>query len=46
MKSDNLPYIVYADMETLTKKGGNFKNNQEKFSTTTKGKHVPCRYSM
>ena len=33
-KSDKMPYIVYAHIESLIKKIGGFTNNQENFSIT------------
>ena len=41
MKLDKIPYIIYADIESLIKKVGNCKNNQEKSSKTKVGKHNP-----
>ena len=46
MKSDEIPYIVCADIESLIKKIDNCKDNPNKSSTTKTGKHIPCRYSM
>ena len=46
MKSDKMPYIVYADIESLIKKIGGCANNPEKSSTTKIGEHIPCGYSM
>ena len=46
MKSDKMPCIIYADIESLiVKKDGCF-NNPEISSTTKLGEHVPCGYSM
>ena len=41
MKLDKMPYIIYADIESLIQKVGNCKNNQEKSSKTKVGKHNP-----
>ena len=46
MKSDNMPYIIYDYIETLTKKIDGFTNNLENSSTIRIGEHIPCRYSM
>ena len=34
MKSDKMPYIIYADIETLSKKIDGCANNPEKSSTS------------
>ena len=36
-----MPYIVYADIETLIKKIDGRANNQEKSSTAKIGEHIP-----
>ena len=41
-----MPYIIYADLESLIKKVERCANNPEKSSTTKIGEHIPCRYSM
>ena len=46
MKSDNMPYIIYADIESLIKKVHACANNSENSSTTKIGQHIPCGYSM
>ena len=46
MKSDKAPRIIYADLESLMKKGNNCKNISKKSSTTKIGEHIPCGYSM
>ena len=46
MKSDNAPCKIYAELESLFKNIGSFKNIPEKSSTTEKGEHFPCGYSM
>ena len=38
--------IIYADIESLIKKIDGWANNPEKSSTTIKGEHIPCGYSM
>ena len=45
MKSDKMPYIIYADLESLIKKIDGCANNPEKPSTTKIGKHILCEYS-
>ena len=46
MKSDKMPYIIYADIESLIRKIDGCVNNPEKSSTPKIGEHIPCRYSM
>ena len=41
-----MPYIIYADIESLIKNIDGFANNQEKPSTTKIGDHFTCRYSI
>ena len=46
MKSCNISYIIYADIESLIKKIDECENNPENFLTTKTGEHIPCGYSM
>ena len=46
MKSDKMPYIIYADIGFLIKKIYGCANNPENVSTTKIGKRTSCRYSM
>ena len=46
MKSDKMPYIIYADIESLIRKIDAFTDNPEKSSITNIGEHIPCGYSM
>ena len=46
MKSDKMPYIIYADLESLIEKIDGCANNPEKPLTTKIGEHIPCGYSM
>ena len=46
MKSDKMPYIIYADIESLFRKTEGCANNPENSWTTKTGEHVPCGYSM
>ena len=46
MKQDTMPYIIYADTESLIKKISECANNPDKSSPTKLGEHIPCRYSM
>ena len=46
MKSDKMPYIIYAGIESLIKKIDGCANNPEKYSTTKIGEHISCGYSM
>ena len=41
-----MTYIIYADFESLIKKGDGCANYPEKYSTTKIGQHLPCGYSM
>ena len=40
MKSDKMPYIIYADIESLVKKLDGCANNPENSSTTKIGEHI------
>ena len=46
MKLDKMPYIIYADMESLIKKINGCANNPENSKTTKIGEHIHCGYSM
>ena len=46
MKSDKMPYIIYADIESLFRNIDRYANNQGKSSTTKISEHIPCGYSM
>ena len=46
VKSDKIPYILYAGIESLVRKTDECANNPENSSTTKIGKHIPCEYSM
>ena len=46
MKSDKMPYIIYADIESLIRKTDGCTNSPENFSTTKIDEHIPCGYSM
>ena len=46
MKSDKMPYIIYADIESLIKKIDGCAANPENPSTTKKAEQVPCGYSL
>ena len=41
-----VPFIIYADMDSLLKKINTCLNNPEKSSTTKITKHVPYGYSF
>ena len=43
MKSDKIPYIIHADIESLKETDG-CENNPKNSSTTKIGEHIPCRY--
>ena len=44
--SDKAQFIIYADLECLTKKIDGCKNNPERSSTTEVGEHIPSGFSM
>ena len=46
LKSDKMPYIIYADIESLILKIDGCANNPEKSSTAKIGEHNPCGFSM
>ena len=46
MKSDTMPCIIYADIESLIKEIDGCANDPENSSTTKIGEHIPCGYSM
>ena len=46
LKSDKMPYIINADLESMIKRIDECKNNLEKSSTTKIGEHIPCGYSI
>ena len=46
MKSDKIPYIIYAHIESLIKKIDECANNPENSPTKKIEKHIPCGYSV
>ena len=44
MKSDKIPYIIYADIESLIKKVDGCANNLENSSTIKIVEHIPYIY--
>ena len=46
LKSDKMPYIINADLESMIKRIDECKNNPEKSSVTKIGEHIPCGYSI
>ena len=44
LKSDKMPYTIYADIESSIKKIDGCENNPEKSSTAKTGEHIPCSY--
>ena len=46
MKSDRMPYIIYADLEPLIRKIDRCENNPENSWTTKIDGHIPCGYSI
>ena len=41
MNSDKMPYIIYADIESLIRKIDEYANYPENSSTTKIGQHIP-----
>ena len=37
-----MPYMIYADIESLIKKTDRCANNPENYSTTKIEEHIPC----
>ena len=46
MKLDKIPYISYADIESLMKIIDEYSNNTENSSTTKIGENIPAGQSM
>ena len=46
IKSDKMPYMIYADIVSLITKIDGCVNNPENSSATKIGDHIPCEYSM
>ena len=46
MKSDKMPYVIYADIKSLIRKIGGCANNPENASAIKIGNNIPCGYSM
>ena len=46
LKLDKMPYIIFADIESLIKKIDECASSPEKSSTKKTGEHIPCGYSM
>ena len=46
MKSDEIPCIIYVDIESLIKKEDVFANTPEISSATKVGEHIPYGYPM
>ena len=44
MKSDKMPYIIYADFESLIKKIDGSATNPEKSPAIKIGQHIPCGF--
>ena len=45
-KSIKVPFIIYADLESLFEKMNTCHDNPEKLSTTKINKHTPSAYSL
>ena len=46
MKLDKIPYIIFANIESLIEKIDGCGNNSENSSTTKIDEHIPCAYSI
>ena len=46
MKSEKMPYIIYADFECSIQKIDGCEINLKYSSTTKIGKHIACGYSL
>ena len=46
MKSEKMPYIIYAEFECSIEKIDGCKINLKYSSTTKIGKHIACGYSL
>ena len=46
LKSNKMPYIIHADIESLIRKIDGCANNPEKSSTMKISEHIPWRYSV
>ena len=42
IKSDKMPYTIYADIESLINKIDGCTNNPKNSSTTKIGEYIPC----
>ena len=45
-KSMKVPFVIYAELESLLEKTNICHNNLKKSSTTKINKHTPCGYSL
>ena len=45
-KSDEIPFIIYADLEYIIEKTDGCKNNPENSSTRKVREHIPSGFSM
>ena len=41
-----MPYIIYANLQSLIKKIDGYSSNPEISSTSKIGEYIPCRYLM
>ena len=46
IKSDKIPNIIQANIESLIKKIGACESNPENSLTTKIGEHIPCGYDV
>ena len=46
LKLDKMPYIIFADIESLIKKNRWMCKQSRKIFSKKRGEHIPCRYSM
>ena len=45
-KSDQVPFIIYADLECLIEKIDGYKNNPQNSFTIKVNEHIPSGFSM
>ena len=46
MKSEKMPFVIHADIESFIRKIDGCANNPENSSTMKIDKHIPCGYSL
>ena len=46
MKSEKMPFVIHADIESFIRKTDGCANNPENSSTMKIDKHITCGYSL